>query len=87
MSAADCPLCGGDNRCAMAQGESAAECWCQRVTIPADVLAQVPERLRGQACVCAGCCHSGLAPESSKSNNGALCAPLDSRCRGNDGLV
>ena len=30
-------------------------CWCQGATFSADLLARVPEPLRGVACVCAAC--------------------------------
>ncbi|MCK5944315.1 MAG: cysteine-rich CWC family protein [Planctomycetes bacterium] len=54
-----CPLCGGDNACAVAQqgGDPTAvdACWCQTATIPEAAIARIPEPLRGRACVCRRC--------------------------------
>ena len=58
-----CPLCGGGNDCAMTQvGGAQPECWCMQVKISADVLARVPEPLRGEACICARCA-AGQTPQ------------------------
>jgi hypothetical protein len=55
-AAGACPLCGGDNACAMAAPEGGArECWCFAARIPAETLAQIPEAERGRRCVCARC--------------------------------
>jgi len=53
VSAEICPLCGRGNACGMAAGKG--ECWCFDATIPAEVLAQIPEAARGVACVCREC--------------------------------
>lgn len=50
-----CPLCQQANHCEVASGGSGESCWCQQATIPKGVLAQVPESLRGRACVCESC--------------------------------
>ncbi|MBW0169405.1 MAG: cysteine-rich CWC family protein [Hydrogenophaga sp.] len=54
-----CPLCGGDNRCAMEiereTGQPQAPCWCLSATFTAELLARVPPAARGQACICAAC--------------------------------
>ncbi|MGS5089255.1 cysteine-rich CWC family protein [Hydrogenophaga sp. A37] len=54
-----CPLCGGDNRCAMevqkATGEPQPPCWCVTETFSPDLLAHLPEAAQGQACICARC--------------------------------
>ena len=56
-----CPLCGGDNQCAMAAAGSdnasstCASCWCQQAQIPTDVLNCIPAQARGVACICAAC--------------------------------
>jgi Cysteine-rich CWC len=54
-----CPLCGGDNRCAMevqkATGEPQPPCWCVTETFTPDLLARLPEAAQGQACICARC--------------------------------
>lgn len=52
---ARCPLCGGLNRCALAEGRSIHECWCATEYIPPELLATVPSALYGRACICAGC--------------------------------
>jgi len=54
-----CPLCGGDNRCAMevqkATGEPQPPCWCVTETFTPDLLARLPEEAKGKACICARC--------------------------------
>jgi hypothetical protein len=54
-----CPLCGGDNRCAMeiqrATGVKQAPCWCTSLTFSAELLDRLPEAARGQACICGNC--------------------------------
>ena len=50
-----CPLCGADNRCAMAADPDATYCWCFDATIAAETLERVPAEARGVACVCAAC--------------------------------
>ncbi len=59
IDATRCPLCGGDNRCAMevehATGQPQPPCWCVSADFPPDLLARLPEQARGLACVCARC--------------------------------
>ncbi|MEK0315203.1 cysteine-rich CWC family protein [Cohnella sp. 56] len=55
IKAAVCPLCGGPNGCAIAEGRAATSCWCMSVVICADVLARVPDALQGRVCICAAC--------------------------------
>jgi hypothetical protein len=43
-------------------GGAQPECWCMKVTIGADVLAKVPEPVRGEACLCARCA-AGQTPQ------------------------
>ncbi|TSE18288.1 Cysteine-rich CWC [Tepidimonas alkaliphilus] len=54
-----CPLCGGDNACAMEaqrrSGQPQPPCWCTRVTFAPELLARVPPAARGQACLCPRC--------------------------------
>ena len=51
-----CPLCGQPNGCAaVAAGSLAVDCWCQQVTFPQSLLAQVPEAQRMAACICRAC--------------------------------
>ncbi|MCE1193861.1 MAG: cysteine-rich CWC family protein [Acidovorax sp.] len=55
LDPAACPLCGGANACALAQGLPAEHCWCMRATLNPAALAAVPEALRRKACICARC--------------------------------
>jgi len=50
-----CPLCGGDNQCAMAAGRPAQTCWCATATISADALAAIPQDSIGKRCLCPAC--------------------------------
>ena len=56
---ARCPLCGGDNRCAMeieqATGVKQPPCWCVDATFSAELLARLPAQAQGKACICARC--------------------------------
>jgi hypothetical protein len=62
-----CPLCGGDNRCAMeieqATGQPQPACWCVTQTIPATLLERLPADARGTACICARCVTTFLAEQ------------------------
>jgi len=59
-----CPLCGGDNRCAMetekATGLPQPPCWCVTETFPPALMARIPEAARGRACLCPGCVKAAL---------------------------
>ena len=54
-----CPLCGGDNRCAMeierATGQAQPPCWCLSVSFAPELLARLPAQAEGLACICARC--------------------------------
>jgi len=50
-----CPLCGGDNQCAMAAGKAAETCWCWAATIDAAALAKIPPDSVGKRCLCPAC--------------------------------
>jgi hypothetical protein len=51
-----CPLCGGPNGCACAAaGRGDHPCWCVQLKFDAQLLARVPEPLRGRACICRNC--------------------------------
>lgn len=52
---ARCPLCGAGNRCVVAQGGAAADCWCMQASISTAALARIPESLRDRACLCPRC--------------------------------
>ena len=53
--AARCPLCGRPNECARCKPVPHAPCWCEAKTVPAALIAQVPEAKRGRACICRDC--------------------------------
>lgn len=61
-----CPLCGGDNRCAVAAAgcfdPPGGACWCASVTIDAAVLASIPPAQRDRACLCPACARGGRSP-------------------------
>ncbi|MEM6853964.1 MAG: cysteine-rich CWC family protein [Planctomycetota bacterium] len=55
LAANRCPLCGGTNGCAIADGRDPKSCWCMSVTVPADLLEQLPAEAVGKRCICAAC--------------------------------
>ena len=52
-----CPLCGQDNQCAIARAEKPekVDCWCMSVGIPSILVDAVPEKEKGQSCICQAC--------------------------------
>jgi hypothetical protein len=66
VDATRCPLCGGDNRCAMelqkATGVPQPPCWCVSETFTPELLARIPEAARGSACLCPACVKAAVAP-------------------------
>ncbi|UJR82703.1 cysteine-rich CWC family protein [Sandaracinus amylolyticus] len=48
-----CPLCGGDNECALLAG--GGTCWCFSAKLAPEACERVPEAARGVACVCRAC--------------------------------
>jgi hypothetical protein len=50
-----CPLCGGDNQCAMASGKAPESCWCVSVEIAPTVLQRLPADAIGKVCICGAC--------------------------------
>ncbi|TXI69893.1 MAG: hypothetical protein E6Q49_13305 [Limnohabitans sp.] len=64
IDACHCPLCGSPNHCAMERpqaGSEQAPCWCSREQFSAQLLQQVPEPLRGKACICQSCVKASQA--------------------------
>ena len=59
-----CPLCGGDNRCALerekALGAPQPPCWCRDERFTPELLARIPPEARGMACLCQGCARAAL---------------------------
>jgi hypothetical protein len=64
-----CPLCGGDNRCAMelerATGLPQDPCWCVNASFAPDLLARLPAEAEGKACICAACVARFAAGEAA----------------------
>lgn len=50
-----CPLCGGDNQCAMAAGKPPESCWCQEATFDKEALEAIPAESQGKHCLCPAC--------------------------------
>lgn len=54
-----CPLCGGENGCAIARkqttGQAQPPCWCVSASFSADLLARLPADMLNAACICARC--------------------------------
>jgi hypothetical protein len=50
-----CPLCGGDNECAVAAGKPPDSCWCKKVTISPKALAAIPVESVDKYCLCPAC--------------------------------
>jgi hypothetical protein len=67
VDATRCPLCGGDNRCAIEleheTGRKQPPCWCMDGNFTPALLARIPVQARGQACICARCMAQALAQE------------------------
>ncbi|PAU88416.1 DNA or RNA helicase of superfamily II [Pseudomonas sp. WN033] len=62
-----CPLCGQPNGCApAAAGSFEVDCWCRQVSVSPQALAQVPEALKGKACLCRAC---AVADASAEQGN------------------
>jgi hypothetical protein len=60
--ASRCPICGNDNACGLAAGQTT--CWCFEATIPADVLDRVPPEARDRSCICPTCAAATLVPHA-----------------------
>jgi hypothetical protein len=54
-----CPLCGGDNQCAIASGSDPRDCWCREAAIDTAVLARLPAEAVGKVCICPACAGTG----------------------------
>ncbi|WP_095505456.1 cysteine-rich CWC family protein [Paraferrimonas sedimenticola] len=53
-----CPICGKSNACGSVQMKQEGKpCWCNdpKIVFTDTLLAQVPQELRGKACVCRSC--------------------------------
>ena len=54
-----CPLCGGDNACAMEAGTG--DCWCRDVRFAPALFERLPAGARGTACICRRCAEAAAA--------------------------
>ena len=82
-----CPLCGNNNQCAnlaassppnpTSSAEEPPHCWCMDEEIPRAALDDIPDALKGEACICQSCARryqsrsSGVQtidPRAQKSN-------------------
>ena len=50
-----CPLCGKPNHCGYEAGSDHFSCWCTTIDVPKELREQIPEELRGKACICRDC--------------------------------
>ncbi|MFT4824867.1 MAG: hypothetical protein ACI9DH_000707 [Halioglobus sp.] len=50
-----CPLCSGENQCAMSADNKIGECWCKSANIDAEALKNIPAQLQGKVCICQAC--------------------------------
>jgi hypothetical protein len=67
LPAPACPLCGGANACAVAAtGDFNTPCWCRGVTFTAELLASVPDEMKGRACICRSCAEAALRDRTTK---------------------
>ncbi|MBI3157416.1 MAG: cysteine-rich CWC family protein [Burkholderiales bacterium] len=64
IDATRCPLCGGDNACAMASGHADRPCWCTQLSFDAGLLARVPADAKGAACICRRCAETAGRSEA-----------------------
>jgi hypothetical protein len=67
IDATRCPLCGEPNRCAMElereTGHVQPPCWCMQVDFSNAPLTNLPEAMRGLACICARCAAGTPPPQ------------------------
>ena len=66
-----CPLCGGNNGCAMAaqqaSGETQPACWCVSAVFSPALLARLPAGAQDAACICARCVAGDAAAQPGKA--------------------
>ena len=56
FDAGHCPLCGQPNDCQLCTVAAyKGPCWCVKVKIPDELLAQIPSEMRNKACLCREC--------------------------------
>lgn len=76
IDATRCPLCGELNRCAMETeretGQPQPPCWCMQADFSNAPLTNLPQEMRGLACICARCATGATGSTPAK---GATSAP------------
>ena len=51
-----CPLCGQANDCQLSSTAGwKGPCWCAKMEVPRELIAQIPVELRNRACICRDC--------------------------------
>jgi len=58
-----CPLCGQENECAMAKGDSPESCWCMTASMDPKALASIPAEVQGKVCICQRCASPAAASD------------------------
>ena len=70
-----CPLCGGDNGCAIARkqatGQAQPTCWCVSASFSPALLARLPAGALNAACICARCVADDAAAAREHNASGA----------------
>ncbi len=61
-----CPLCGERNNCKQADPTTPPKpCWCELLSVPPALLAQIPAEQRQKACICQKCITKFAAQENA----------------------
>ncbi len=72
LDVSHCPLCGGDNGCAMAlrraTGQAQPTCWCVSASFSPALLARLPAGALNAACICARCVADDAAARSGNAS-------------------
>ncbi|MBE6049007.1 MAG: hypothetical protein E7213_11535 [Clostridium sp.] len=50
-----CPICGKPNNCAFEKGKIHEGCWCEKISVPKELMQKVPKEFIGKACICKDC--------------------------------
>jgi hypothetical protein len=71
-----CPLCGQPNDCQLCTMDAyKGPCWCAKMTIPSELIEQVPVELKNKACICRECVMGFHRAKSGKAESKIL--PVD----------
>jgi len=47
-----CPFCGNNNQC---MANSATSCWCNKISIPTELISLLAKEKQGKYCICQSC--------------------------------